>query len=300
MSVILKVLREGENKPNPLTICIIANPALEAPWQTGQFMPDPIAGNEIAFNSSCEYIVNSIFGRLPDQRESFMADPNIESRIRVVSLFAPGLSAEDKNSLVAQDSASNLLVARRTKFKSFLAAHGIVPDVAYAVSASITHTRATAWYTSDDDSKGGIDFDLDGQVLCHRFFNLIPGTVAIHSSANSLTALHEFGHAFSSYTNGKIVDLYVDGEVGVNNKHGRPIPDVFAIYGGTAISSDKERNGVKYPPGWISFHGKLRTPEFPAAMDDYWLAHDGVPNHCQHDVITRSFLTDRLLAKLSR
>src|SRR5207247_4595238 len=40
----IQVIRAGDTvKPNPFTICIVANPALEAPWTSGQFMADPIA-----------------------------------------------------------------------------------------------------------------------------------------------------------------------------------------------------------------------------------------------------------------
>jgi hypothetical protein len=35
-------------------------------------------------------------------------------------------------------------------------------------------------------------------------------------------------------------------------------------------------------------------------MDNYWRAHDDVPEHCQHDRITRMFLLDRVRAKLVR
>jgi hypothetical protein len=48
--------------------------------------------------------------------------------------------------------------------------------------------------------------------------------VAIHVQCHSLTALHEFGHALSSYTNGSITDRYVDSDPAVNNKHGHSYP----------------------------------------------------------------------------
>lgn len=35
-------------------------------------------------------------------------------------------------------------------------------------------------------------------------------------------------------------------------------------------------------------------------MDDYWQAPDGVPEHCEHDRITRAFLLDRVRAKMRR
>jgi hypothetical protein len=295
----ISVLRPGDtSKADPFTICIVANPALEAPRNTGQFMPDPISTNQPAFDQAVDYIHSCLFGMLPGQVEAPLADPSIEPRVRVVSIFVPDLPPEDKNALVANDSVSNQLIARRTAFSPFLARFGLHADVAYAVSNSETHSRATAWFTSDDDARGGVSFSLDGVQLVHRFFNLIPGTVAIHSTASSLTALHEFQHALSSYSNGSIVDLYVDSSPGVNCKRGRPIPPDFATYDGTVLASDLVRDGLGYDPGWLSYHCGLINPLLPAVMDNYFLG--SIPESCQNDEVTRRFILDRLNAKLSR
>ena len=124
--------------------------------------------------------------------------------------------------------------------------------------------------------------------------------MAIHRNSRSLTALHEFGHALSSYSNGSVVDLYVDSSAGLNNKRGRPIPGTFATYSGIPLASDTARDGLGYPPGWQSYHGELLDPAAPAVMDNYWAAPSGIPEHCVHDRITRQFLTERLLVKISR
>src|SRR5205823_14050709 len=131
-----KVLRKGAKKPNPFTIVIVANPALETPWKSGAFVADPITSNQPAFNACAQYILDALFGALPNQGEALLADPTIAPNVRVVSLFVPGLPAQDPNSLVAQDDVSNLLIARRSVFVPFLARYGLQADVAYAVSAS--------------------------------------------------------------------------------------------------------------------------------------------------------------------
>lgn len=298
---VIKIIRRGDTtKPNPFTICIAANPALEAPWGSNAFAADPISANQVAFDAAVQYVDTALFGALPNQREQFINDPTVAAKIRVVSIFVQGLSLSDSNALVAQDGVSNILVARRTAFTPFLARYGLYADVAYAVSGSKSHTRASAWFTSDDDSRGGVNFTLDGASLSHRYHNLIPGTVAIHTSSNSLTALHEFGHALSSYSNGSVVDLYVDSGVGLNNKLGRPIPPAFGTYNAVAFNSDSVRDGLGYPPGWQSYHSELIDANVPAVMDDYWQAATHVPEHCQHDKITRQFLLDRLQAKVAR
>lgn len=175
----IRVIRPGNtSKTNPFTVCVVANPALEAPWRTGQFMVDPIASQQNIFNTSVAYIERALFGMLPNQAEQFLGDASIAPGVRMISVFVQGLSPADANSLVAQDAASNILVARRTAFNPFLAQHGLQAAVIYAISASQTHTRASAWFTSDDDAGPGTPFTLDGITLHHRHNALIPGTIA--------------------------------------------------------------------------------------------------------------------------
>jgi hypothetical protein len=262
---------------------------------------DPITLNQTVFNFNLcvSYIDTVLFSGLPGQAELFMAGPTIAPFIKVISLFVTGLAAVDANSLVAQDSVSNIVIARRTSFVPFLTGYGLEADVAYAVTASLTHTRASAWFTSDDDARGGVAFTLQNLNLMHRWYNLIPGTIALPVTSTSLTALHEFGHALSSYSNGMVLDLYVDSPHGLNNRRGRPIPPQFDIYNSVSIATDSVRDSLSYPPAWQSYHCALIATSNPAVMDDYWHASGG-SLACQHDEITRQFLIDRLHAKISR
>lgn len=296
---VIRVMRAGDtSKPNPFTIAIIANPALEVPWNSGNFRTDPICGNHSAFDRCAAHINTVLFGGLPQQREKFVADPSVGPKIRVVSLFVARLPPTDANSLVGE--SQDLLVARRTRFRPFLQRFGIDADVAYAVSLSPRCSRASAWYTTDDESSGGVPFSWDGGSYLHCYEASILGTVAIHQTAASLTALHEFGHALSSYTNGSVDDLYVDSPPALNVKSGRPIPQDFADYEGTTMASDAVRDGLGYPAGWVSYHCELLDPTMPAVMDDYRSGMTGVSEHCRHDRITRAFLLDRLRSKTSR
>jgi len=299
MAVVSKIMRAGAAKPNPFTICIVANPVIEAPWNAGTVAKDPLIGQLAAFQAAAAYIDSALFGLLPGQQENLLADPALMPFIRVVSLYDDAVPIALQNALVAQDGGSNILVARRTAFSPFLAQYAINADVAYAVSASVTHTRASAWFTTDDDTQGGVPFTIDGNQFFHRFYNTIPGTVAIHVTANSLTALHEFGHAISSYSNGKILDLYVDSPAALNNNVGRPIPASFCRYQGTVFSTDPVRNGLGYPGSWLSYHCELIDPACPAVMDNYWLCGKG-PIACSHDAVTKAFIRDRVVAKINR
>src|SRR5271165_811160 len=300
MAIVSRVMRTGAAKPNPFTVCIIANPTLEAPWNSGTVVADPIIGQLAAFQAAAAYIDSALFGLLPGQQEVLLADPGIMPFIRVVSLYDDGIAPSLANALVAQDGASNILVARRSIFVAFLANYGIAADVVYAVSASASHTRASAWFTTDEDAGGGVPFTLDGNQCFHRFNSLIPGTVGIHVTPDSLTPLHEFGHAISSYSNGMILDLYVESPVGLNNRLGRPIPPTFCSYQGTAFASDPNRDGLGYLPDLAqSYHCALVDPTCPAVMDNYYRSTKGA-EACQHDRVTGQFIRDRMAAKISR
>ncbi len=255
------------------------------------------------FDACAAYVIECLYGTLPGEAEQLLTPPAIAPNARIISLFVSGLPAIQANSLVAEDNVSNIAEPRRTLFEPFLSTHaaGEVADVAYAVTASPTHTRASAWFTTDDDTRPGDPFTLDGLTMYHRYFQVVPGTVALPVTSTSLTALHEFQHALSSYTNGSVVDLYVDDGPGFNCKTGRPIPPNFAGYSGTTYASDLSRNGIGYPTGWSSYQPDPHDPTNPVVMDDYWLGGSGVtPNACQNDKITRQFLQDRLISRINR
>jgi hypothetical protein len=295
----LTVIAPGDTtKADPYTIAIVSNPALETPINAGTFIVDPVMTAPAAFNASVTYIVDCLFGRLPGQSEALLNEPTIGPFVRIVSLRITGLPATDANALVAHDNVSSMLIARRAQFAAFLIAHGVKADVAYAVSASESHSRASAWYTTDDDARPGVGFTLDGRTLSHRHWYRAPGTVAIHTSSSSLTALHEFQHAASSYTNGQITDLYVDSAPALNCKRGRPIPSTFCTYNGVAFGTDATRDGLGYPATWQSYHCALHDAGRPAVMDDYFKG--STPEQCVNDKVTRQFLHDRLRAKIAR
>ena len=308
------VLRSGDaTKLNPFTICIVANRYLEAPLNSGTFIPDPIIGNKAGFDLCATYIVDCLIGGLPAQRDGILNDPAILPHVKICTIFDPAPATttdpdqQDSESLVGQDAASYLLIARRTQIKNYLQVkYGKIVDVAYAITASNTHQRASAWFATDDPANAGVPFVLDGLKLVHCYESFVPGTVALHCTAASLTATHEFGHALSSYQNGMIVDLYIDGNAAVNNKRRRPIPPHFTTYRAAAIISDATRGHLGYPVTWQSYHGERNGAapaglDLPAIMDNYYMVPGGChPEQCEHDVVTRNFLKDRLVAKINR
>ncbi len=302
----ITVVQSGAEKANggwPYTICIIANPWIEAPEGSGKFVADPIVLNQDSFNERAGYILQSVFGRLPGQAEAMLA--GLADQFRVISVFDPDRPRLDRNALVAHDN-TNIVVARQNKFAPFLKTITVDgmgklrADVAFAVTASASHDRSSAWYTQDNEGLDGRDFMIDDLQMTHRPDNTMPGTVALHVSAVSIVALHEFGHAASSWSNGLIGDLYVDGGIGLNKRRPGPIPAQFCVYDGIEYASSTTRGGtLAYPADWVSYHPALSDPAYPAVMDDFWQAADG-PEKCQHDRLTRQFLLDRIQAIMSR
>jgi hypothetical protein len=121
-----------------------------------------------------------------------------------------------------------------------------------------------------------------------------------------MTALHEFGHGASDFTNGSVVDLYVDGAAGgfSPNKKFRaqatdPVPTDFATFNGVDYPSDPSRDAIGYPATWTSYHPQLIDGTRPNLMDNFWLSFD-TPRRCRLDRLTYDWLRDRLLAKLGR
>lgn len=300
MATDLQVIREGDTgKSDPYTIVFVANPAIEAPAGSGMFVVDPICGNKAAFDAAVAHAVDCLFARLPMQAETLLADPSIEPHVRVVSLRITGLPATSANTLVGESAFGLMLVPRRNELSAFGAA--VVPsvvDLVIAVSDSAKYTRESAYATTDDTAKGGTPFVLDGSAGTHWHFPDIPGTAALHKTTRSMTPLHEFGHAASSFTSGFVQDLYTDAKKAeINCLIGRPIPGTFRTYNGSAFASDPTRGSLGYPPAWTSYHCDRAAPP-PSLMDDYTVAAN--PMHCRFDQISAAYLRDRLVAKIGR
>lgn len=303
----VRIIQAGAAKPKgvwPYTICIVANPWIESPQASGQFIRDPIVGNEPVFDAKVKAILDALTGRLPGQAEKMFAAPAADWRI--VTVFDPDRPRKSANSLVTHDN-TNMVVPRQKQFPPFLKKFKLPrfgklrADVAFAVTASATHDRCSAWFTLDDEDSPGRPFTVDGLQMTHRQQNRLPGTVALHVNARPLVPLHEFGHAGSSWTNGMITDLYVDEGDGLNKRRQRPIPGRFCVYDNQDFASAPDRGGgLAYPPEWNSFHAELADPAFPAVMDDFGQAAGGRAEKCRHDKLTRQFLLDRVQTIMAR
>lgn len=298
MSRIINVERPGAPKPNPFTICVIANPFIERPLDSNNYVRDPILSDHQKFRDVLDYAIKCLFGQLPQQREVFLSNADIEPHVKIVSVFDDTVSVNDGGGLVGEQGELVRPISRA--FIPFLNRYGLKPDIVFAVTDSDMSQRSSASYATDGDDAPGVPFNLDGVVRCHVYESRTPGTVALHTSARSLVALHEFCHAISSWENGKIVDLYGNLAPACNSKLGQiPNPPHFANYNNIVFLPDTARL-----PNRSTVQGffccELTGAKYPALMDNFWLEPSGVYEHCEHDKITREFLRDRILAKINR
>jgi hypothetical protein len=262
------------------------------------------------FTETAEYIKKNLFGELPGQAEQLLADSPYRDKIKFWSMYISGVTPNGASSLVADDKElfSPYVLPRRDAVVAMMTSLHMNPDVVFMVTQSKNRYLSHSWGTTDDDSRPGVATTYDGSPLIHRYYHETPGTVAFHvnNAVNrNMTAAHEFGHAFSSYTNGFIADLYHDSDgphappsAHFNRKVGRPIPNSFAGYDGTTYRSDKNRKalggyGSDCP---ATYHPELVDPNNPALMDKF--QEGGMSS--RHDKITKAYVMDRVSAKVSR
>lgn len=289
---------------HPFYILVLNNIALERPLNSGVFSADMngagVGGRDIKLFTSCaEYLYKSVFGKLPGQCDQMLGRSMHASKVKFHSMYISDLIATDATAFAGEEVASGtgMLTPRRTAVSGMLNWLGVNPDVVFIVTNSPTHTRASAFASKDDIGRGGVATSYDGHPFIHCYWHSLPGIATIHvTGSTSLTGAHEFCHAFSSYPNAFIADLYVDGSAAFNRKSGRPIPSQFAEYAGKSYATDMN---FPYPAGWKSYHSQREDANNPALMDNFWTGNP-VPNVCRNDEITSAFILDRLAVKVSR
>lgn len=300
----VRVLYPGAPKGDAFTVALVANPILEVE-EGGKFIADPIVTDRPGFHDVVTYALTNLL----TEAENLLRQEDIDAYIRFVAIFDNVLAdSNDSNSLVKLKPPNNL-GPRRTRFKDYLARYLEITDVAFALTGSSTHTRASA-SCSEDDSAGAVTaFTYDGIDRVHGHATKVPGacTLSRYTDQDGLTALHEFGHMFSDCANGAVVDLYVDGNpkgFQVNKKYRAnatdPVPIHFGTYNGASHVSDPNRSTIGYPSDWKSYHPSLIDHDRPNLMDNYWEASEETIKDCRFDQITYDLLSDRLRAKVFR
>jgi hypothetical protein len=303
-----RTIYPGRDAPNPFTIAFIANPFILT--ADGGLAPDPVLTDRPAFHQC----VAGCLKTLLTLKEDLLRHDGLEKLIRFATLFEPEGSARTDEALVEQYLEFPIMLPRRATVAAFLKRRGLAADVVYVIHGSATHTIASANYTQDAREGPQLEYRYDNVRLAHGLFTDLPGCVAFWAYENHRlpVALHEFAHASSEGRTGRIIDAYVDGPGSslkiVNKKYRkRPrgrIPSVFCTYGTgpekpRPYASDQQRDGLRYPHNWRSYHPCPVNPEGPHLMDDYRL--DKVDaRRCRFDSLTYRWLLDRLWAKANR
>jgi hypothetical protein len=87
--------------------------------------------------------------------------------------------------------------------------------VVFVVHGSTTHRQASAWYTTDDNSRPTVSFTYGGVVRQHGRFASFPGSCTLPVTvpcrlSPAMAPLHEFCYVASDFNSGKVNDLYND------------------------------------------------------------------------------------------
>jgi hypothetical protein len=196
----VRLLQPGEAKARPYTVVFVANPGIQAAVGS-TFTSDAILTNRAGYHDVVGFSFHNLFG----MAEDILRQGDIDARMRMVSVFDSSRPADAANSLAHEIPQSTTMETRRSVLAPFLATFGIVADMVFVIHGSTTHTRASAWYTTDDSALGGTAYNYDGVARVHGHFPRIPGSAAVPVSVDTsgLTVIHEFAHAAPISTTAK-------------------------------------------------------------------------------------------------
>ncbi|MDZ7288920.1 MAG: hypothetical protein ONB44_03970 [candidate division KSB1 bacterium] len=338
-------------RDHPYTIVFVANPQITR--GDGSKIKDLIMNDRKLFLRSVNQALMSF------ERDEVSGRPEIWSRVRVITIFDENLlNASDETASLVEEFlqggatfdgqvAENLISPHSTmvkgveimleRYKSEV--DSPIPitdvDVIFALTASLTHIRSTAYYSDWDDASGNsltppntsntYQYDPDpgthkgseintvpNPTYAHDDYAAKPGRAAVNVlSATRHTFIHEFAHAMSSAACGAICDEYYDKSL---------------LKGGTASASSRfyvnriERvtkpNGQIVPVHHIFaeyqhtvFHSDLDhlsaeenwTGYFPEKHHPNLVCTmDRTVSRYRFDKLISRFMYDRLVAKVNR
>ena len=206
----VRVLYGGRATTNPFTIAFIASPAIlglaSSPGGPRPLVADPILGDRTAFLSIVTFALQNLF----TITEELLRHDDMDSRMRLVLIFDPGLPVGDETALV-EPIPPDVTAPRQDQIRRLVAKYDEAADVVFAVTASgaTRFPRGAAWWSDDGYSDEDTPFVFDGYELVYPRTTDSPGCIALLESTDpsGITALHEFGHAVSNWIHGQVVDL---------------------------------------------------------------------------------------------
>jgi hypothetical protein len=147
----VRVLYSGKPKPSPYTIVFVANPAIQSQFGGSTFNADPVLTNRAGYHSAVAYCLQNILR----ETEGLLRAGGIDVEMRFVSVFDATLAAQEQNSL-AHELPPNIMETRRDVLASFLVRFHETADMVFVLHGSTTHDRASAWFTTDDNSRPAV------------------------------------------------------------------------------------------------------------------------------------------------
>lgn len=347
---------------HPYTIAFVANPKIfqrkrNAPDSYSYlYDPDPIMKELDHFLRTVNYALYSF------EQDEIIGRPEIWSRVRVVTIFDnenDTTRSDDDLSLVQtfqediksdNEAAENLIYPRARmvenvnrmlqRYQSDIPIHLTTKliDVIFALTASPTHIRHTAYYSDFNESGSGplqpssegtnFIYDPDpynnkgtsinvprcGEqpFACqHDDYAAFPGRVALNVlSARRHTFVHEFAHAMSSAVRGAICDEYYDKSFLASKNL-----EVFIPFYVNRIERTQKHDGQFVPIHQVfaKYNDEVFTSDLthPSAETE-WLSYFPEREHGVYctmdrynfpfgfDKLISRFMYDRLTSKLNR
>jgi len=235
----------------PYTIAFVANPKIRrrsaSPAAAPTYQKDPIINDLDLFLKSVDRALMSL------ERDEMLGRPEIWSRIRVATIFDQQADADLVEEFQRVNAVDEQVIDHIVGPRPYENFRIVIPeklerdndiniDVVFAMTASYTHDRSSAYYADLDEindvaknqSNAGKPFQYNpdpdpdplnqkgGEInvarcgtppyFCsHDDFSERFGRVALSVfGARRKTFIHEFAHAMSSTSHGMIVDEYTD------------------------------------------------------------------------------------------
>ncbi len=330
----------------PYTIAFVANPKIRqrpaSPTATATFKKDPIINDIDLFLKSVDRALMSL------QQDEVLGRPEIWSRIRVITIFDQEadtdlveefqrVNAVDEqvidHSVGPRPHANFLAVIGRNlpdEFKKPL-------DVVFAMTASRTHDRSSAYYADLDEitdvaknqsnagksflynpdpdpvlqNQKGAEINVAGcgtpPYFCsHDDFSECFGRVALSVfGARQKTFIHEFAHAMSSTSHGMICDEYTDPFFVHDECNHAPAPTGPAPFYVNRIQRAKPANPSKFihvheifaAYNGAVFHSDLTHPSALEGWTGYFPERNNPGETCIMDREYGPFRFDKLISR---
>ena len=273
----------------PYTLLFLANPAVER--RNGTVVRDPIQTARPAYHRAVADAIGHLFGGSESLLLPYAAD------IWIVSRFAPAPVAA-ASALVSQHPGGEAW-SEEARVAAHLATIGQTVDHCFVVFRSTTHSRDTTTAAQENPHSGGRTYTFDARTGHHLRVSSVPGTTALSTPTDPVTALHEFLHGME-----ELIDLYVDtapAAAATNRKRRASAhvarPAAYATLDGIPYRTDPARDGLGYGR-WLSYHAELVDRRRPNVMDDYFRADTAL--RCRLDLLSLRLARDRLEIKLRR